>query len=204
MNSRIFFARSGFERNAFLKYCLSGLIVLGAASAAVHGQGIIADAELSGIPLGRGVYAYTLTLENSTASTAHIGLFWFAWEAGEADFLTSNPTSIQTPAGWKSVVEGGGGDDGYSIQFSTLTSPLAPGSSVTFTFDSPDSPAIMGGPATLYPEFATLTSQVYSGHAASGLQDLFVVQLTPEPSSWALFGAGVLVMGLLHRRNRPA
>jgi hypothetical protein len=115
-------------------------------------------------------------LNNTAASTADIQMFWFAWEAGQADFLTSEPTTIQTPAGWSFVVEGGGGDDGYSIQFVTHT-PLTPGASATFTFDSPDSPKVMAGPASLYPQYPTLTSQVYSAPAADGLQDVFVAQV---------------------------
>ena len=78
---------------------------------------------------------------------------------------------------------GGGADDGYSIQFVTFTTPLKPGSSVTFTFHSPDSPKIMASPASLYPEYATLTSQVYSAHAADGLQGLFVAQIVSPPTA---------------------
>ncbi len=176
MNTRIFFGRSGFERNPFRKFYLACLIAVGAASATVQAQSILAGAQLSGVSLGRGKYAYTLTLQNTAASTADIQMFWFAWEAGQADFLTSQPTSIQTPAGWSSVLEGGGADDGYSIQFVTHT-PLTPGSSATFTFESPDSPKIMAGPASLYPEYQTLTSQVYSAPAADGLQDVFVAKV---------------------------
>jgi hypothetical protein len=183
MNSRVFLGRSGFEWNFFLKFYLSGLIWAGAATATAQAQGIRAGAQLSGVKLGPAHYAYTLTLENTAASTSDIQMFWFGWEAGEADFLTSEPTSIQTPAGWTSVVEGGGADDGYSVQFVTFTTPLKPGSSVTFTFDSPDSPKIMAGPASLYPEYATLTSQVYSAHAADGLQDLFVAQIVSPPTA---------------------
>lgn len=161
----------------------------------------MASAQMSGVSLGRGNFAYTLTLENTAASTSDIQMFWFAWEAGQADFLTSNPTSIHTPAGWNAVVEGGGAGDGYSIQFVTYTTPLTPGSSVTFTFDSPDSPRIMAGPASLYPQYPTLSSQVYSAHAADGLQELFVTQLVPEPSSLALLGTGALVMYLVRRRK---
>ena len=72
---------------------------------------------------------------------------------------------------------GGGSDDGYSVQFVTFTNPLKPGSSVTFSFDSTDSPSTMAGPAVFYAEYATLTSQVYSNPAASGVQDVFVAQL---------------------------
>jgi hypothetical protein len=179
MNSRIFLGRSGFERSALSKFCFSGLMLLGAASADVQARGILASAQISGVQLGKAQYAYTLTLENTAASSASIGLFWFAWAAGQADFLSSEPTSIQTPAAWNATVEGGGQGDGYSIQFNTFTTPLAPGSSLTFTFHSSDSPKIMGGPAVFYPEYPTLMSQVYSSYDADGLQELFVATLVP-------------------------
>jgi hypothetical protein len=177
MNSSIFWGRSSLGRNAFSKFYLSGLFLVWAASATVQARGILAGAQMSGVSLGRGEYAYTLTLTNSPASSASIGLFWFAWAAGQADFLLSEPTSIQTPAAWNATVEGGSAGDGYSIQFNTFTTPLAPGSSLTFKFDSPDSPRIMAGPAPLYPEYPTLMSQVYSSYDADGLQELFVVTL---------------------------
>ncbi len=179
MHARTFMHRSGFDRNAFLKVCLCGLILVGAMSNAVQAQGIIAGAQMSGVALGGGEYAYTLTLTNSAASIAGIQMFWFAWDSGQADFLASVPTSIKTPAGWNSLVDGGGANDGYSIQFVTFTTPLVPGSSMTFTFNSPDSPALMAGPAPLFPQNPTLSSQVYSGHSADGLQDVFVAQLVP-------------------------
>jgi hypothetical protein len=37
----------------------------------------------------------------------------------------------------------------------------------------------MAGPASLYPQYMTLTSQVYSGHDADGLQEVFIAQLIP-------------------------
>jgi hypothetical protein len=173
--------RSSFGPNALSKIYLTLLLLLCAESEAVQANEILAGAQITGVSLGRGKYAYTLTLNNTAASTSDIQLFWFGWEAGQADFLTSSPTSIQTPPGWNATVEGGGGDDGYSVQFNTFTTPLTPGSSLTFTFVSPDSPKIMGEPATLYPQFPTLTSQVYSAHDADGLQELFIAQLVEPP-----------------------
>jgi hypothetical protein len=179
MKSGIYSRRSEIHWHAaWLSLCLSGAVLVGAAAVASAAQ-ILADARMSGVSLGGGSYNYTLTLENTAASTSEIGMFWFAWEAGQADFLTSEPTSIQTPTGWNAVVEGGGVGDGYSIQFVTYTNPLPPGFSVTFTFNSGDSPRAMAGPASLYPQYPTLTSQVYSRHVASGLQQVFVVKLVP-------------------------
>lgn len=57
---------------------------------------------------------------------------------------------------------------------------------MTFTFQSTDSPKIMAGPADLYPDYATLTSQVYSAHAASGVQDVFVTQVVSPAQTNAM------------------
>ena len=100
--------RCEFKRHAWLSLCLSGAVLAGAAAVANAAQ-ILADARMSGGSLGLGNYQYTLTLENTAASTSQIGMFWFAWEAGQADFLASEPTAIQTPPEWVSVVEGGHG-----------------------------------------------------------------------------------------------
>jgi hypothetical protein len=175
MKSRDLFSDLFFRRAA--KSWVAGLALVGGARAAVAANTIVAGAVLTDVQISRSSYSYTLTLQNDTNSTSNIGLFWFAWEAGQADFLASEPTDVQTPAGWEAVVEGGGADDGYSIQFVTYTDPLPPGSSATFTFESTDSPTIMGGPAEFYPEYKTLTSQVYSSHEASGLQAVFIAKL---------------------------
>jgi hypothetical protein len=201
MNSRSFLVRSVLKRKALPKLYLYGLLLAAGAGKEIQAQGLVASATLSGVSMGRGEYDYTLTLLNSPTSTAGIGMFWFGWEAGQADFLTSEPTSIQTPSAWNAIVEGGGAGDGYSVQFVTFTSPLAPGSSVAFTFESPDSPRVMAEPASLYPEYPTLTAQVYSGHAASGLQDVFLVQEVPEPGAWTLLGTGAVAIGLLRRKR---
>jgi hypothetical protein len=156
---------------------------------------------LSGVPNGFGDYEYTLTLNNSPASTADIQTFWFAWLAGQGDFMASSPYAVQTPQGWSYSVQGGGSrGDGYSIKFITFTAPLAPGNSLVFHFESADSPAAMAGRSVPFPQYPTLSSDVYSGHTA-GILDQIVVQPVPEPSVWALFGAGALALGLVLRRN---
>jgi hypothetical protein len=183
MKFRRLSARSHPARNAFWKCFFSSLVLFGTAHASVGANTIQAGALLNEVSKNNGQYEYTLTLENTAFSTSDIQMFWFGWEAGQADFLTSEPTNIETPAGWSATVEGGGADDGYSIQFVTFTTPLTPGSSVTFSFKTPDSPKVMSEPASLYPEYETLTSQVYSAHAADGLQQLFITQLVPASSS---------------------
>lgn len=176
MKPRDYWARLGFDSPTLWRCGLACTAMAGLASGASAAQ-ISANAQLQGATLGHGNYAYTLTLNNSAASTASVKMFWFGWEAGQANFLVSQPTSIQTPAGWKATVLGGGAGDGYSIQFVTFTNQLNPGSSATFTFESPDPPSFMASPAAFYPESPTSTSEVYSNPAASGVQDVFVAQV---------------------------
>jgi hypothetical protein len=156
---------------------LSTALAFCTVGGSVRANEILAGAQITGKSLGHGEYTYALTLQNFTNSSSQIGLFWFAWEAGQADFLASQPTDIQTPPGWEATVEGGGDDDGFSVQFVSYTNALQPGSSITFNFDSTDSPKIMAEPAEFYPEYTTLTSQVFSGHEASGLQEVIIAKL---------------------------
>ncbi|HEY3857766.1 MAG TPA: hypothetical protein VGO67_25560 [Verrucomicrobiae bacterium] len=182
MHSNVFLGRSGFKRIALSSFCLSGLILCEATIGTVHAAEILATAQISGVQIARNNWAYTLTLENTAASTSDIGMLWFGWQAGAADFLKSEPTSIQTPAGWVPVLEGDA-YDGFSLEFIASGPLLAPGSKVTFTFNSADSTNVMGGPAASFPQALTLTSQVYSSRTTSGNQELFLVQLVPAPST---------------------
>jgi hypothetical protein len=143
-------------------------------------------------------------LNDSAASTAFIQTFWFAWQAGLGDFLASSPYSVQAPPGWTySVIGGGPGGVGYSIKFETFTAPLAPGNSLIFHFDSPDSPKAMAGPSVANPRYPTLSSDVYSGHTAGIIEDI-VVQPIPEPATLGLLGFGAMAFAWSRWRSRAA
>lgn len=154
---------------------------------------LLPSAEISGVASGRNEYDYTLTLDNKPASTKSIESFWFAWGAGDGNFLDSIPTKIQSPNGWVANVTHAGEGDGYGILFETGSAPLAPGSSVVFTFSLPDAPATLLRETPFYPGDVTLSASVYSGQVA-GQREPLVVQLVPEPSSLALAGLGALAL----------
>jgi len=180
---------------------LTGLALGWTGLVAAHGQGLITTADLSGVKTSSGIYDYTLTLINSPNSTAYAQTFWFAWQAGQADFMGSMPTQVQAAPGWTSEVVGDGSGDGYSLKFVSSTAPLAPGSSINFYFSSPDSPKVMAGPSPIYPEYPVLSSDVYSGFT-SGIREDIIAQLVPEPSTWALLVAGGLMLSLVAFRRR--
>jgi len=57
-------------------------------------------------------FNYTLTLNNSAASTANIETFWFSWVPGQ-DFMAVSPTNIVAPSGWTDAITHAGSGDGY-------------------------------------------------------------------------------------------
>lgn len=160
---------------------LTSLLAFGTTQP-ILAQSLLANAQLTGTNAG-GAFNYTVTLNNSNASTANLETFWFSWIPGE-DFMPVNPTNIGTPTGWTDEVTHGGPGDGYAIQFVTSTAPLAPGGSLTFTFTSTSSPATMAGNSPFYSTTPIGTSFVYAGAPLSVTSDEFVVEtIVPPPPS---------------------
>ena len=170
--------RSGF----FLGLALA----LGTAGG-VCAQTISANAQITST--GSGPFNYTITLNNTAASTTNIQTFWFSWIPGE-DYLATSPTSVSPPTGWIDNITHAGAGDGYALQFFTFTSPLTPGHSLSFQFTSADTPTALAGNSIFYSSTPVGTSFVYSGLPESGTSDEFVAQVVPEPSSLALVGLG--------------
>jgi len=171
---------------------------------AVLTLGLLPNAKGSQIPTATGTLTETatsagsntfaLTLQN-TSTFASIQTFWFGWVPGE-DFLDSSPSSVTTPAGWTdSIHGGGGGSDGYSIEFTTSTTPLTAGSGLSgFGFTSADSLAQMAGNSTFYSGSAATTSVVNTGASESGNASVpFTVTVVPEPASAALIGGALFL-----------
>jgi hypothetical protein len=182
---------------AFRRLLLIVLFVLGTACA-LQAQSIIANAQISGQAAGGGGYNYTITLNNTAASTSPIGTFWYSWIPGE-DFLPSSPTSVQPPTGWTdTITHVPVATDGYAIEFTASTSLITPGSSLAFKFSSPDSPVaiVRNSPFYLTTPTPVGTSFLYGGTTPfSGASAEIVVQSVPEPSSLGLLMAGAI--GLL-------
>src|ERR1035441_9848356 len=96
-----------------------GLAVAGISS---HAQNVNVTGTLTDVPLGGGVYDYTLTLHN--AGPEPVTSLWFGWTVGVFDILS--PTSPANLQGWTSTAVGN------SVQYggSPATEILAGGSGV--------------------------------------------------------------------------
>jgi hypothetical protein len=158
-----------------------GSIVLLVPPPAVFSQVLVGQAGIAWTQLSPG-YSYTLALTNSATSTVPIETFWFAWRAGEGNFLETMPTVTKMPVGWTYMVTNDGSVDGYGIKFLTSTAPLQPNSSVVFGFTSYDSPSVLKARSVYFPEFPTTGSEIYSGHVVGTRQELVVaVDVSPTP-----------------------
>ena len=127
-------------------------------------------------------FNYTLTLNNSSTSNSGIGTFWYSWVPGK-DFMATSPISVSPPAGWTDTITHAGASDGYAIQFVASNSAydVQPGSSLTFSFVSADSPASINGNSVDYPGTPVDTATVYPGAPFSDAGHQFVV--TPASTS---------------------
>jgi hypothetical protein len=163
------------------RFILAIAATLAASAVSGHAQGETASGTVSGVPSG-GNYLYTITLENTSASTA-IGSFWYSWTPTFSPFfyLPSVPISASAPVGWTAFV------DGKSIQFSGGS--LAPGDSTNFQYLASFTPSQLTGQAGY--------SYVYQGGIQTDPGSFLNAQTTsvPEPSPTGLFLLGLL--GLL-------
>ena len=193
------------------------VMLLGSSRSALA-SGIDSSATVVGKPDGS-LFDYSLTLNNSAASTDSIGSLWFAWVPG-ADFLSSSPTNLIAPAGWTTNITHEGTNDGFAIQY-VASSPafaLAPGSSLSgFGFTSSDTPAQLAGNSPLFPTFPVTTSFVYQGAPLVGDSAQFVAPVSlapqapeppqpstvPEPSAFWI-GSFISAISLAYLRIRRA
>lgn len=160
-----------------------------------------ATATVNCAEVSHGVFDYVVTLHSSGASTVPIEMFWYAWLPGEANFLLSSPTSVQTPSGWTGTIIHEGANDGYGIKFQSSTSPVLPGQTVTFTYTSPDSPGSLQGSSVYDFGIPVLSSVIYSGNGI-GTRYTFLATQVPEPSTLALAGVAAAGLTLLARQRR--
>jgi hypothetical protein len=191
-------AKSGslLEQFSNAKKLLLGWLLMWTAANCVHAQPN-PSATLSSQPAGLN-FNYTLTLDNNSPPNTPIETFWYGWVPGE-DFLPTSPKSVQAPAGWTGTIMGGGPNDGFSIEFTTSTAPLNPGNSLTFQFQSADTPAQLAGNSPFFTTTPVGTSYVYEGSPFLSAGGPFVVQSVPEPSTLALLLVGGL--GFLRRSH---
>ena len=152
---------------------------------------INASATISSVADGPN-FDYTIQLANSGTSNSGIGTFWYSWVPAGEDFLATSPISVTAPAGWTDTITHLGPSDGYGIQFvaSNSAHDVQPGSSLTFSFVSANSPASINGNSVDHPGTPVDTAVVYPGAPFSDAGHQFVVTpastQTPPPSSTPL------------------
>jgi hypothetical protein len=199
-------------KKRFIPYglaCALGLgLALGLGARSASAGVINASATWTSALDGDGVnFDYTITLKNLSTSTDPIGTFWFSWTPGQ-DYMANSPLSESTPAGWAALVTHGGANDGYAIQWVAQSTPadLAPGSSLTFGFKSPESPAQLAGNSPFFAHPPEGTAFLYSGPPFTGDSARIVATpaaAVPEPSTVVLgIVAGLAAFGYKQVKQR--
>jgi hypothetical protein len=171
-------------------------LAAGLAFSAAPGHAQDASATISYTTAGAN-YDYTITLFNPGADTYDLRSFWYGWTQS-GNNLPSDPSSPGNSLGWANTL------DGNSIMWGTSSStPLAPGQSATFTFVSSSTPTAMttgGASASVAYVNGIDFSQGISGDSTGAFSPTLVV---PEPSSVALFAAGIGFMAFGLRSRIP-
>ncbi len=188
---------------------LLGIVLSTGIMASSASAGYVVSATQTSVLDANGVdFDYTITLTNASSSTLNLGTFWFAWVPGK-DFMSNSPLTETNPNGWTSKITHGSATDGYAIQWVASNSSfvIVPGSSLSFGFESAETPTQLAGSSAAFPTFPEGTSFVYSGAPFSDAGDQFVVaplSSVPEPSSMILTLLGGLALGLRKWFPRPA
>jgi hypothetical protein len=191
------------SRSSLAKFLFGIVLGLGAISVGHAADG--ATAQITATPLGGGEFDYTITLTDT--GTTNLETFWYSWIPGE-DFMPVAPTNIVSPTDWTANITHGAPSDGYAIQWLTSSSstpnPLTPNSSLVFSYESTDTPAVTAGNSSLFPGEPVGRSFVYSGGPFSDSGFQFDVASVPEPSMVGLLVGSLLALFLLGRRRIKA
>ena len=178
--------------NVTAKIFLAAVLAAGIAASA-FAQGQLASGTIIGSGSGP-TYSYSLSFSNSASATAPVGSVWYAWVPG-AFYLPGIPSSASAPAGWTATV------DNNSVQYvaNSSASDLAPGTSLSgFGYQASFSPSTLASTAN------SGRSDAYTGGIFSSADDIFVVQIVPEPSTLSLLIPGAVGLWRVGRRKLRA
>ncbi len=156
-----------------------------------------ATATISGVQDGAN-FDYTILLHN--AGSFSLNSFWYGWIQFEND-LPTDPISAANSLGWANNL------DGNSIQWENSTgTALAPGQTATFTFVDSSTPAQItagiSGESVAYVGSPIDFSQGVSGDSTGIFTPTLVA--APEPSTFALLGAGLVLTAVKVRYSRAS
>ncbi len=162
--------------------------------------GLAASGVMTATPDGAD-WKYSIMLTDTGTTT--IGTFWYSWIPGQG-YLPTLPSDFTAPAGWvKLMTDGPPPTDGYSIRFVNTSSPLMPGQSAVFGFESASSPSTLAGLSAIHPSTPIGTSFVYSEGPFSDAGQRFVVtSAVPEPSTLTLGFLGLASLAALRLRRK--
>ncbi len=149
-------------------------------------------------------FDYTVQLANSRTSNSGIGTFWYSWVPAGEDFLATSPLSVTAPAGWTDTITHIGPSDGYGIQFVASNSAydVQPGSSLSFSFVSADSPASINGNSVDYAGAPVDTAVAYPGAPFSDAGHQFVVTPATTPTPAPTSAPPVTVVSIQDVKNK--
>jgi PEP-CTERM motif len=151
--------------------------------------GFIATVSANVKPLSNGLDEYDYAVSSSPQSTVDGYIFALTVDA------TANLQSISNPSGWSADYTGGS----TTIIWSTGTTPLTPGDSTLFSFDSALTPSLSPYQVT---GFDPTGIQFYP---SNGTTLAPAIASVPEPNSLVLSGIGALgALAMLARRSRRA
>jgi hypothetical protein len=175
-----------FMKNPFkLSVRLTLALALGLTASALSANAQSASATISGVQDGAN-FDYTILLHN-TGTTA-LNSFWYGWIQFQND-LPTDPSSANNTLGWANTL------DGNSIMWQNSTgTALAAGATATFTFVDSSTPAAIttgiSGESVAY-----VGSIDFSQGVANDSTGIFAPTLVPapEPSTFALLGAGLVL-----------
>jgi hypothetical protein len=178
-----------------------GLLLAAGTAGSIQAQSILASGQLSAVAGGGGTWDYTLVISDSASATSPIGSLWYAWVPGQF-YLPTPPSSVMAPVGWIASVFNSGGASSIQFMASSSLYDINPGSSLTFSFVSTDSPATLAGNAApTYPTTPIGTTVAYAAGFFSSPEQTFVVNSVPEPSTLALAMAGSLGLWIAGKRR---
>jgi hypothetical protein len=178
-------------------------VAAGLAASAISSHAQSATATLSGVAAGGGAFDYTLTL-NNTSATAALNAFWYGWTlSGNNLPFGDNPTSATNSLGWVNQL------DNNSIQWVNLTgTPLAPGTSTTFSFVSTATPSAIStfpsGQSVAYETVLGIEEDAQNEPGVASQVFSPTLVAAPEPSSVSLLVVGSLGLLAAGWRKRRA
>jgi hypothetical protein len=159
-------------------------VAAGLAASILSSQAQSASATISYVPVA-GSFDYTIILKNTGSD--NLNSFWYGWTQS-GNNLPTDPVSPGNSSGWANDLSGN------SIMWiNSSGTPLSPGNTATFTFDSTATPLAITTPPS-GESVAYVGGIDFSQGVAGDSTGVFspVLVSVPEPSTFGLLAIGSL------------